>query len=262
MKRNFLYYFATVCVTKSNSYRKGVPVMQTTTNSNNMDGSDSTEDIQNLSAKKRKVVCTLRPEVSSPLTSHLAKTDQSNIFGSLVSIEKKSKEKDELIEKLEKSLDEARNDLENIKQEKENSDEKLKNLRHRMVAKTFLLDPNNENLETLQTLETEKLFEKYEQGMMVKDSFKEKYEETIEKLSEVKTKLKLKSEKNDLLEEKLNEIMDKLNIPGKNRSFAYIIPAIRNIKTQSSSEQQENEHYTNAQNLVESVSSSVKNEKT
>ena len=56
--------------------------------------------------------------------------------------------------------------------------------------------------------------------------------------------------------------MDKLNIPGKNRSFAYIIPAIRNIKTQSSSEQQENEHYTNAQNLVESVSSSVKNEKT
>ena len=102
----------------------------------------------------------------------------------------------------------------------------------------------------------------YEQGMMVKDSFKEKYEETVETLSEVKTKLKLKSEKNDLLEEKLNEIMDKLNIPGKNRSFAYILPAIENLKTHLSSEQEENEHYTNAQNLVESVSSSVKNEKT
>ena len=56
-----------------------VPVMQTTTNSNNMDDSDSTEDIQNISAKKRKVVCALRPEVSlsSPITSPLAKTDQS-----------------------------------------------------------------------------------------------------------------------------------------------------------------------------------------
>ena len=185
----------------------------------------------------------------------------SNIFGSLVSYEKKSKEKDELIEKLEKSLDEARNDLENIKQEKEISDEKLKTLRHLIVAKTFLIDPNNENLETLQNLESEKLFEKYEQGMMVKDSFKEKYEETIETLSEVKIKLKLKSEQNDLLEEKLNEIMDKLDIPGKNRSFAYILPAIENLKTHFSSEQEENEHYTNAQNLVESVSSSVKNEK-
>ena len=190
----------------------------------------------------------------------LSVLNPSNIFGSLVSYEKKSKEKDELIEKLEKSLDEARNDLENIKQEKENSDKKLKTLRHRLVAKTFLIDPNNENLETLQTLESEKLFEKYEQGMMVKDSFKEKYEETVETLSEVKTKLKLKSEKNDLLEEKLNEIMDKLDIPGKNRSFAYILPAIENLG-HFSSEQEENEHYTNAQNLVESVSSSVKNEK-
>ena len=192
----------------------------------------------------------------------LSVLNPSNIFGSLVSYEKKSKEKDELIEKLEKSLDETRNDLENIKQEKEISDEKLKTLRHLIVAKTFLIDPNNENLETLQTLESEKLFEKYEQGMMVKDSFKEKYEETIETLSEVKTKLKLKSEQNDLLEEKLNEIMDKLDIPGKNRSFAYILPAIENLKTHFSSEQEENEHYTNAQNLVESVSSSVKNEKT
>ena len=155
-----------------------------------------------------------------------------------------------------------RNDLEKIKQEKENSDEKLRTLRQLIVAKTFLIDPNNENLETLQTLESEKLFDKYEQGMMVKDSFKEKYEETIETLSEVKTKLKLKSEKNDLLEEKLNKIMDTLNIPGKNRSFAYILPAIENLKTHFSSEQEENEHYTNAQNLVESVSSSVKNEKT
>ena len=191
----------------------------------------------------------------------LSVLNPSNIFGSLVSYEKKSKEKDELIEKLEKSLDETRNDLENIKQEKEISDEKLKTLRHLIVAKTFLIDPNNENLETLQNLESEKLFEKYEQGMMVKDSFKEKYEETIETLSEVKIKLKLKSEQNDLLEEKLNEIMDKLDIPGKNRSFAYILPAIENLKTHFSSEQEENEHYTNAQNLVESVSSSVKNEK-
>ena len=105
--------------------------------------------------------------------------------------------------------------IDSMLEQKENSEEKLKKIRHRMVAKTFLIDPNNENLDTLQTLEIENIFLKYEQGMMVKDSFKEKYEETIETLSEVKTKLKLKSEKNDLLEEKLNEIMDKLNIPGK-----------------------------------------------
>jgi septal ring factor EnvC (AmiA/AmiB activator) len=106
--------------------------MQTTTNSNNMDGSDSTENIQNLSAKKRKVVCALgRPEVSStftnPLTGPLdtkikivkdqskSLLDPSNIFGSLVSFEKKSKEKDQQIKKLEKSLDKTRKDLEKNK---------------------------------------------------------------------------------------------------------------------------------------------------
>ena len=76
----------------------------------------------------------------------LSVLNPSNIFGSLVSYEKKSKEKDELIEKLEKSLDETRNDLEKIKQEKENSDKKLKKTRHRMVAKTFLIDPKGTSI--------------------------------------------------------------------------------------------------------------------
>ena len=130
---------------------------------------------------------------------------------------------------------------------------KLKKLRHLMTAKVYLLDPSNEDLETLQTIEIEKLFLKYEKGTMVKDSFKEKYEETRETLADVKTKLQLKSDKNISLEKKLIEIMDILNISGESRSFDYILPAIQNLKKYLGSEQEETEHYTNATALIHST---------
>ena len=103
------------------------------------------------------------------------------------------------------------------------------------------------------TIDIEKLFLKYEKAMIVKDSFKEKYEETRETLSDIKTKLQLKSEKIILLEKQLIEIMDILNIPGENRSFAYILPAIQNLKNYLDSEQEETEHYTNATAFIHST---------
>ena len=60
------------------------------------------------------------------------------------------------------------------------------------------------------------------------------------------------------LENQLNEIMDILNIPGENRSFAYILPAIKNLVAQNRKncvglEQEETEHYTNATALIHST---------
>ena len=105
----------------------------------------------------------------------------------------------------------------------------------RLAAKVYLLDPSNEDLETLQTIDIGKLFLKYEKALIVQDSFKEKYEETRETLSDIKTKLQLKSKKNIVLEKQLIEIMDILNISGESRSFVYILPAIQNLKNYLSS---------------------------
>ena len=80
-----------------------------------------------------------------------------------------------------------------------------------------------------------------------------------EKLITVRTKLNVQMERNELLDKKLNEIMDILNIPGKNRSFAYILPAIKNLKewVSKSQEQEETEHYTrHTQALINSTKSS------
>ena len=176
--------------------------------------------------------------------------------------ESNSKMKIEIVN-LKENFEQTKNTLEGntkFKSRKnlEDSAAKLKKLRNLMAAKVFLIDPINEDLETLQTIEIEKLFLKYEKATMVKDSFKEKYEETRETLSNVKTKLKLKTEMNVLLENQLNEIMDILNIPGENRSFAYILPAIKNLVPQNCKncvglEQEETEHYTNATALIHST---------
>ena len=125
-------------------------------------------------------------------------------------------------------------------------------------------------------MEVQKLFSKYENTHKVNDSFKEKYEETKEKLRsqaeknercaeanekliKVRTKLNVQMDRNELLDKKLNEIMDILNIPGKNRSFAYILPAIKNLKewVSKSQEQEETEHYTrHTQALINSTTCS------
>ena len=112
--------------------------------------------------------------------------------------ESNSKMKIEIVN-LKENFEQTQNTLEDntkFKNRKkfEDSAAKLKKLRNLMAARVFLIDPVNEDLETLQTIAIEKLFSKYEKAMMVKDSFKEKYEETRETLSDVKTKLKLKTE--------------------------------------------------------------------
>ena len=86
--------------------------------------------------------------------------------------------------------------------------------------------------------------------------FKEKYEETIETLSEVKTKLLLQMQQKELYEKQHIEMMNILNIPTENRSFATILPAIQDLKKSLSlmQEQAETNHYTNAQALIESIS--------
>ena len=155
-----------------------------------------------------------------------------------------------------------------------NSDHKLKRLKDLLAAKVLLFDPNNENYETLCNLEVEELFSKYENTFKVNDSFKEKYEEIKEKLRsqtekneqcvegnekliKVQTKLNVQMERNDLLDKNLNKVMDTLSLQGKNRSFACIFPAIENLKDQcKSQEQEETEHYTNAQAVLHSIENS------
>ena len=122
-----------------------------------------------------------------------------------------------------------------------------------MVTKLYSLDPSNEDLETLLTIDIERLFTKYEKAMMINDSFKEKYEETKKTLCDVKTKLQLRKEQIVLLKKQLIEIMDILNISGENRSFAYILPAIQSLKNNLGSEQEETEHYTKAIALIHST---------
>ena len=144
-----------------------------------------------------------------------------------------------------------------------NSDHKLKRLKDLLAAKVLLFDPNNEKFDHLRNLEVAELFSKYENTYKVNDSFKEKYEEIKEKLRsqtekneqiveanekliKVRAKLNLQKERNEFLDKILNEIMDILSIPGKNRSFSYIIPAIENLQESvcKCHEQKETEHYT------------------
>ena len=155
-----------------------------------------------------------------------------------------------------------------------NSDHKLKRLKDLLAAKVLLFDPNNENFDRLCNLEVAELFSKYENTYKVNDSFKEKYEEIKEKLKsqtemneqcleanekliKVRTKLNVQMERNELLDKNLNKVMDKLSLQGKNRSFACIFPAIENLKDQcKSQEQEETEHYTNAQAVLHSIENS------
>ena len=85
---------------------------------------------------------------------------------------------------------------------------------------------------------------------------KKKYEETIETLSEVKTKLLLQRQQKELYEKHHTEMMEILNIPVENRGFATILQAIQHLKISLGlmQEQAETNHYTNAQALIESIS--------
>ena len=186
-------------------------------------------------------------------------------------------DKDERIQNLKGDLEKTMNELAQMKkirddlQEQvafkssmaEDSDAKLKKLKNLLAAKVLLFDDNNENLETLQNLQIKELFEKFDQIYTDNNyiSYKEKYEDTKENLSNAKIKLRLQAEKNDLLDKEMNEIMDTLNIPGKNRSFHYILPAIEKLKRSLSisQEQEETEHYTNYTAVINSIGNSDDN---
>ena len=142
---------------------------------------------------------------------------------------------DESVRKI-KDLDQEKTNLQGTVAEK---DEKIQTLKADL-EKT--LDQNHVQIEKLRS-QTEK---------------NEQCVEANEKLIKVRTKLNLQMERNELLDKNLNEIMDILNIPGKNRSFAYILPAIKNLKewVGNSQEKEETEHYTNAQALIISTTSS------
>ena len=179
------------------------------------------------------------------------------------------------IDSLKRQLNETKKELQAMKEEKseqndvqeemvakdvrikelEESKAKLQKLKQLLATTIFLANPKGENLESLLKLEIEDLFSKYDQSVMVKKSFKDKYEETIETLSEVKTKLQLQIQQNKLYEKQHNEMMDILNISAENRSFASILPAIQHLKSSLSviQEQAETNHYTNAQTQIGSM---------
>ena len=137
----------------------------------------------------------------------------------------------------------------------EGSKAKLQKLKQLLATTIFLANAKGENLESLLKLEIEDLFSKYDQSIIVKNSYKDKYEETIETLSEVKTKLQLQMQQKELYEKQHNEMMDILNIPEENRGFASILPAIQHLKSSLSviQEQAETNHYTNAQTQIGSI---------
>ena len=72
----------------------------------------------------------------------------------------------------------------------------------------------------------------------------------------MKTKLILQRQQKELYEKQHIEMIEILDIPTENRSFATILPAIQDLKKSLSlmQEQAETNHYTNAQALIESIS--------
>ena len=147
-------------------------------------------------------------------------------------------------------------EVKDLKAKLKDSNSKLEKLRNLLAAKLFLFDPDNENLQALQNMEIEKLFSKYDQRLIVKDPFKDKYEEAIETLSDIKIKLRLQVEQRELHEKQHGKVLDILDINREDRSFAMILPAIQKLKElHDTQEQTETEHYTNAQALIETITS-------
>ena len=131
----------------------------------------------------------------------------------------------------------------------EDSYSKYQKLKQLMATKVFWSDTSNENLETLLKLDIEKLFEKYEQIMKLKEPNNSKLEETIETLNNVKSKLNIQINQREIYEKQHREMMDILNIPPNNRSVPNIIHAIRDLK--NTIDKNEINHYTNAQEILD-----------
>ena len=168
---------------------------------------------------------------------------------------------EDLEESLEKAQQDAKRDLEKMKQElslksamtnintpeQKESDVKARKITNKLVVKIF--NVIGEDLESLMSLKPEELISRYEQ---VTNS--DKVEEISENLADLKNKLNLQNIQKEAYEKQHLEMMEVLNIPGANRSFANILPSVIALKESLNKVQDQNEieHYSHAQVVIES----------
>ena len=147
------------------------------------------------------------------------------------------------------------NALKNKIQAIEESNVKGRKIKNKLIQKLVLA---NEDLDTLDLLDADKLISKYDQVMTLStNSDKIELDTMKETLSEVKHKLQLQKEQNVMYERQHNEIMNILKIPKESQCFANILPAVKNLQESYSSFQEhekiEIESYSNAQAIIQSL---------
>ena len=150
--------------------------------------------------------------------------------------------KNTIIEDLEESIEKAQQG-EKLKQE---SDVKARKIIDQLVVKIFRA--TGEDLQSLISLKPEELISRYE---LVTNSNRI---EMSENLADLKNKLNLQMIQREAYEKQHIEIMNVLNIPGENRSFANILPSVIALKESLSKieDQNEIEHYSHAQGVIDS----------
>ena len=165
--------------------------------------------------------------------------EKTNLLGTVA-------EKDEKVQTLKANLEKT---IDQNQEQTQNLDESVCKIKELEQEKTNLLETVTEKEERIQNLKDDLEKTTNELDQM-------KNEETIETLSEVKTKLFLQMQQKELYEKQHIEMMELLNIPVENRGLATILPAIQDLKNLLSlmQEQAETNHYTNAQALIEAIS--------
>ena len=114
------------------------------------------------------------------------------------------------------------------------------------------------NLHALLQLGADELLYKYEEFVTptMTNSDRVEHDEMIETLSEVKEKLRLQKEQNQLYENQHHEMMKILKIPLENRCFAEILPALKNLQESFNNLQEhekiEIDNYSSAQAIIQS----------
>ena len=173
---------------------------------------------------------------------------------------------EDLEESIKKAQQDAKRDLEKLKQElslksamtnintteQKESDVKARKITNKLVVKIF--NATGEDLESLMSLKPDELISRYEQVIASNNSEKIKIEEVSENLADLKNKLKLQMIQKEAYEKQHLEIMEVLNIPEENRSFANILPGVIALKESLSKIQEQNEieHYSHAQGVIDS----------
>ena len=152
----------------------------------------------------------------------------------------------------ENQLDKLKNELNQKNAQIKSLEElntKYRKLKQLLATKVFLSNSSDEDLETLINFDVEKLFEKYEEIMRLREPNNTKLEESLETLNNVKSKLNIQIDQREIYESQHSEMMDILNIPPDTRSVPKIIRAIRDLK--NTIDQNETNHYANAQEILD-----------